>query len=945
LRSIGNNATTADLTQALKELQRAVQDLRTSGGPAISRDLDMNGFRITNLGLPKAARDAQTRTGSGTADDSIASDSASYVLINPSGGLDNHRVLAAGTGITITDGGATGDVTITGTGGTVTSVAVSGANGIGVSGSPITSSGTIALSLGNITPTTVSTGTVTSSDHYLLTTQHTGVKFYNATGGESSIITNWYDTFEWRLNYGGAGGGQVLVYDTEGLRPSGNANANLGGASDGWGALRLGYSGTYHTASFVAGALSGDITLTSPTSTGTLALTSDISALSSVYQPLDADLTSWAAITRGTGFDTAAAVNVGTDGAFVVKGGALGTPSSGVATNLTGTASGLTAGNVTTNANLTGPITSVGNATSIASQTGTGTKFVMDTSPTLVTPVIGVASGTALELRRNNATVLEIDLDDVSSAGKYGLDIEARYISGSNAAVAASIISYANSGTPATNTGLELTAYNNGATTGTAYGLYLQSFVGSGSLTNGVALHIPNITGATNNWAIQSAGGQSYHVGNLRIGSTTAPTVPLDVTGAALFSSTVGITGALSLTVPLGAANGGTGFASYTVGDLLYADTTTTLARRAAVATGQVLTSAGTGTAPAWSGTPSVTSIQQLTNNTQAFLGKPTSGSNDYSLGVNSSNNWIFRRNVGGAVGNGTLVFGGGAGNGLAFYPENSGNNSLSNGHDLGFSGTNQQWLSLYLRGTTSGTVQIKPPAAAGTGSVGTLPTGTFTFATLDGAETFTNKTLTNPTLTTPVLGTPSSGTLTSCTGLPIDSGVVGVASHYMFLATGNQAGNYDTTLFSIFPGASDAVSVSASSTYYFRAVIRISKTNGTNAHDVRFALTESGSALSECWWTAVASVNNSTIEVNSGSSSAAAKCSPNTSGTNSEIYDIVIDGYFLTAAGTTAVTPQVKWNSAPGDGATTGRMSVNVGTLFEMRRAGGVVETQGTWN
>jgi len=45
---------------------------------------------------------------------------------------------------------------------------------------------------------------------------------------------------------------------------------------------------------------------------------------------------------------------------------ALGTPASGVATNLTGTAAGLTAGNVTTNANLTGPVTSSGNATTIA---------------------------------------------------------------------------------------------------------------------------------------------------------------------------------------------------------------------------------------------------------------------------------------------------------------------------------------------------------------------------------------------------------------------------------------------------------------------------------------------------------------------------------------------------------------------------------------------------
>lgn len=139
-----------------------------------------------------------------------------------------------------------------------------------------------------------------------------------------------------------------------------------------------------------------------------------------------------------------------TGGSFV--GIALGTPVSGIATNLTGTAAGLTAGNVTTNANLTGEvtsvgnaatmlnsavigkvltgyvsgagvvsatdtilaaiqklngnnatnanltgvITSVGNATSIASQTGTGTKFVVDTSPTLVTPILGVATATSI---------------------------------------------------------------------------------------------------------------------------------------------------------------------------------------------------------------------------------------------------------------------------------------------------------------------------------------------------------------------------------------------------------------------------------------------------------------------------------------------------------------------------------------------------------------------
>lgn len=76
-----------------------------------------------------------------------------------------------------------------------------------------------------------------------------------------------------------------------------------------------------------------------------------------------------ASITFGTGILTALGINVGSAGAPVLFNGALGTPSSGVATNLTGTASGLTAGNVTTNANLTGHITSTGNAAVLGSFT------------------------------------------------------------------------------------------------------------------------------------------------------------------------------------------------------------------------------------------------------------------------------------------------------------------------------------------------------------------------------------------------------------------------------------------------------------------------------------------------------------------------------------------------------------------------------------------------
>ena len=121
-----------------------------------------------------------------------------------------------------------------------------------------------------------------------------------------------------------------------------------------------------------------------------------IAAANAAFQPLDADLTTWAGVTPGTGVAAALALDIGSAGAPVLFNGDAGTPSALVGTNITGTAAGLTAGNVTTNANLTGPITSSGNATSVAAQTGTGSTFVMQASPTLTTPVLGVATATSI---------------------------------------------------------------------------------------------------------------------------------------------------------------------------------------------------------------------------------------------------------------------------------------------------------------------------------------------------------------------------------------------------------------------------------------------------------------------------------------------------------------------------------------------------------------------
>lgn len=55
----------------------------------------------------------------------------------------------------------------------------------------------------------------------------------------------------------------------------------------------------------------------------------------------------------------------------------------------------------------------------------------------------------------------------------------------------------------------------------------------------------------------------------------------------------------------------------------------------------------------------------------------------------------------------------------------------------------------------------------------------------VEAINALTSPTLNSPTLNTPVLGTPSSGTLTSCTGLPISSGVSGLGIGVTaFLAT-----------------------------------------------------------------------------------------------------------------------------------------------------------------
>jgi hypothetical protein len=115
--------------------------------------------------------------------------------------------------------------------------------------------------------------------------------------------------------------------------------------------------------------------------------------------------------------------------------------------------------------------------------------------------------------------------------------------------------------------------------------------------TNGQLL-IGNGTGYTLNTLGAGTGiSVTNGSGTISVANTGVLSFSAGTTGLTPISAT---TGAVTLAGTLKAVNGGTGFASYAVGDLLYANTTTTLAKLPDVATGNALISGGVNTAPSW---------------------------------------------------------------------------------------------------------------------------------------------------------------------------------------------------------------------------------------------------------------------------------------------------------------------------------------------------------
>ena len=212
-----------------------------------------------------------------------------------------------------------------------------------------------------------------------------------------------------------------------------------------------------------------------------------------------------------------------------------------------------------------------------------------------------------------------------------------------------------------------------------------------------------------------------------------------------LSGSYTGITGVGTLTAgtwnasTIGVAYGGTGFTSYAVGDLLYADTTTSLAQLADVAVGNALISGGVAAAPSWgkiglathvsgtlpianggTGTTSTTFVDLATNVT----GTLPVGNGGTGAATFTANNVL--------LGNGTSAF-------QTVAPGASGNVLQSDG---------TTWISAASPGGT-----VYP----GAGIANSTGTSWATSYSTSGSGTVVALT-TSPSFTTPILGTPQSG-------------------------------------------------------------------------------------------------------------------------------------------------------------------------------------------
>ena len=239
-------------------------------------------------------------------------------------------------------------------------------------------------------------------------------------------------------------------------------------------------------------------------------------------------------VVYGTGVAAALAINVGTAGSILVNGGVLGTPSSGLVTNLTGTASININGTVGATTATTGAFTTL-------SASGTTTAAAINASGTVamagaatVGTTLGV-SGTA-SIGSGSATgdsLLKLQKSSgLTGANQFGVDNEPTFSSAATVAGYAAYTSVATQAAAFTMTNL----YNQYIATPT---------IGAGSsVTNMYGLYIANILGAgTSNYAIYTNTGQVHFGGAVDLSSTlsvsgTSTMAAINASGVGTFNAT-----------------------------------------------------------------------------------------------------------------------------------------------------------------------------------------------------------------------------------------------------------------------------------------------------------------------------------------------------------------------------------------------------------------------
>jgi len=174
-------------------------------------------------------------------------------------------------------------------------------------------------------------------------------------------------------------------------------------------------------------------------------------------------------------------------------------------------------------------------------------------------------------------------------------------------------------------------------------------------ITVNIGSALPVTSGGTGLTTIPTNGqllignGSGYTLNTLGTGAgisvtNAAGTITIANTGVLSWSGgTTGLTpatattGVVTLAGTLIAVNGGTGQSFYAIGDLLYADTTTTLAKLPDVATGNALISGGISTAPSWGKiglTTHVSGILPIANGGTNGSATPTAGAVAYGTGT-----------------------------------------------------------------------------------------------------------------------------------------------------------------------------------------------------------------------------------------------------------------------------------------------------------------------